>query len=278
MAEFIINIESIKPTYDRVTTSLHTEECTELNNSYPVQLESIADGIHFSIFRGGSYVGNAWKTLTITGANSSNPDFVLKYNGVQITSPVQIDITGLAGNNVIPLLTVEATGSSDKNDTHTISVTFTITDVNNIEGLFVNSSIQLVGLTCVFSDPTITLTGFGVSACSGIAQLFTITGDANQTIRYQITTVDNGNNGYNAILKDANAPFQYSPAVAPGTGNTVSGNITLDGAGIKELSYDVCAIEVPPLIVGCVEVLFTLYKADNVTLNTLERFNVIDCL
>jgi len=277
MANFKINIDSIVPTYNRVTTAIQKEECENLIEDYPVQLESYSDVIPFSIIQKDSYTGAAWKTLRITGANPSYTGFILHYNGVPITVPIDIDITGLAADAAIPLLTVNVDGTSSISDTKTISVVFDILDVNNIRGISTNSSMQLQGLQCAITgpqDPEMILSGLGSACTGGTNQLFSILGEPNQSVRYQIATIDNDNNGYTGVLGSLSPSQNYLPASAVGTGATVDGYLTLNGIGILDMTYEICANLPKRSDCNAIHVVFSLYKKDGITVNTSEQFTI----
>lgn len=282
MADFTINIEDIQPTYNRVSTQFVRNSCNPLIIEAPVEMETGGDAfIFFAFIQNGSYVGDAQKTLRITGVNPSHNDWGLYYDGVEIVEPIDIDISGLVGSVAIPLLTVRSSGYAIWNVVKFISIVFAIVDINDVEGEFLSASMQLRGLECEDNNPpdaTIALTGQGVSSCDGFSQLFTVTGDPDQVVKYQIATTNNGNFGYNAILTNVDNSFTFNPSTAPGTGATAEGFMTLDGTGNIDLSYDVCAsIGLNPATQNCVSVTFTLYKADNITINTTERFDIYDC-
>lgn len=290
MAKFTINIEEeviLPPDYWGVITNNETRElCPGLVETFSVKLKG--DGVTEGILR--TYVGAPWAELRILSSAVDSPlEWDIYYNGIPLsdynsdTDDFVIPVTGLVEGDIIPNLEVKANISSFDSSLYfyQIAVSFRIKDINGRIGKYRNAYFKLSHKECTTAlNPTITnqveitpeLGAIGDSK----AYSFTIVGDPSTTYNYEIATIDNGVSGYTGILKNTDTSLQIYPNSSPSSGSSATGSYTTDGSGNINLSYEVYAKSNPGLQ-NCVNVRFSLYKADGIIINTTQFIGYTPC-
>lgn len=142
MANFNININSkpvvpYTPNFINITRS----NCNTLIESIPVGMARSQEnpGTEFLLYTYNNGVAAPWKTLYIRNLSYTNgTNFYLKYNGVKLeplgdplADIIAIDVTGVAIDAIIPLLTIELDNISNTNSNMSINFSFAITDTND---------------------------------------------------------------------------------------------------------------------------------------------------
>lgn len=273
MATFTINITENIPTYKSATTVILRDECAIHEESLDVGIDQQIPR-HYLI---SSYVGNPWAKLVITALTYSDTSL---YIGIPVTKLVTIDLTheiDITGLTIIPNFQVVLDAIFLDVPINFIGISFYIEDDIGLQGDTVTSSLQVHTIECVTppgEEPSISnLVPGGSNPCS--SRTFTITGDNSTTYKYEIITIDDGNHSYDATLQNTDTMGFLTPDQVGGTGNSVTGNYTTNGAGIINLKYEICArVPIDPFN-NEVSVKFMLYKEDGITLNTSETFTII---
>jgi len=290
MAKFTINIEEeviSPPDYWGVITDSETRElCPNLIETFSVKLKG--DGVIEGILR--SYIGAPWAELRILNSAVDNPlKWDIYYNGIPLsdynsdTEDFIIPVTGLVEGDIIPNLEVKANISSFDSSLYfyQIAVSFRIKDINGRLGKYRNAYFKLYHKECTTTlNPTITnqveITPELGAVGDSKAYSFTVVGDPSTTYNYEIATIDNGVSGYTGILKNTDTSLQIYPNSSPSSGSSVTGSYTTDGSGNINLSYEVYAKSNPGLQ-NCVNVRFSLYKADGTIVNTTQFIGYTPC-
>lgn len=288
MAEFTINIEEEEledPGYHYAYTNIFRENCyNPINETWGIRLFS--DTGQPAIIDG--YSGEPWNILRVSLVYSVYGDFVIYYQGIPFTVPIgghrDIFIYGIAPEGFIPDLELRAINADMSRSINVADLSFKIIDVNGLTKSVNNTAFfRLSPSPCTSrSNPAInnvvSASNILCSSSTGQAVTFTIIGEPNSTNKFQIATTSNGTSGYNGVLKNVDNNMLLLPAQSPGTGTTVDGSYTLNSSGIINLHYEVCAIEPSGGISeNCVEVSFTLYKDDGITIDTSQRINLAPC-
>lgn len=243
MAKYTLNITDIIPPYTGAVTNAILENCTTRVEEFSVGVQRATTDFT-KIFLIDNYSHDAWKTLRISQVTSTDRDnFYIEYNSTKLPELIDpespavwtdIDITGLAIDDVIPLLLVKSNIVIGNLSSNEISFAVRIIDINDVEHPGVGVSISNPVISCsVPLEPIVNnLIIAPYNDCNSIiadSTNFTVTIQEGMPVNFRYRTLIEGADGFTGNLVRLDGP----------NGNPVSETVSnlVNSAGDKNIIH-----------------------------------------
>lgn len=296
MGNFTINILHPTPNYNRISSTLSIDKCTDATLTRSVGLIG-----HSGYNLLSSYSGDQAAKVVITSISYDTGDenttgARLKYNSNVLTNdnlPLEIDISAVNSGDAIPNLEYEVdqikfNTISNVGDESFVVIHFYVETIEDVAGPTINSLFKILRTPCLTPvNPTISNLTEVTNGGGAHAQSFRITGEANTTYKLKVLfKYDDRTGAYTASLEntDNSSLFAGLPPLYP-IDNVVI-DYTTNGSGIINMEFTIEALSSfldasaelgEDAVQNCVKAKLTLYKADGITLALTESVIATAC-